>query len=52
MTDYNPLNYHETEEEIVSTLPFSDVALNRPIKSFDFNHLVDVIGKKKWHNPL
>ncbi|MFD1145415.1 hypothetical protein ACFQ4C_30090 [Larkinella insperata] len=48
LTSYNPLDYHQTEWE-VSLWPF--VKVDRPFKSFDFNHLIDVIDKKRWYEP-
>lgn len=50
MAGYDPLNYHETEREI-ETAWFTDVRPNRLVKSFDFNHLIEVIDKKKWYEP-
>lgn len=51
MTSYIPSEYHETEQEILSTgWPF-DVKLNRVLKEFDLNHLIEVIDKKRWYEP-
>ncbi|WP_165795972.1 hypothetical protein [Siphonobacter curvatus] len=50
MTDYQPLDYQATEYEI-STSWFGEVKLDRRLKTFDLEHLISVINRKKWYSP-
>lgn len=51
MTDYQFRAYHATEYEI-GTSWSGEVKLDRQLKTFDFEHLVSVIDRKKWYNPF